>query len=75
MKEAILLASCLMLFSCLVCSLTLKRGETYSSEISVDFQRTTLRYIPEDRTSTETSNPVNSASVLYMKHVPTSDLI
>jgi hypothetical protein len=25
-------------------------SSTYSSEISVDFQRTTRRYIPEDRT-------------------------
>jgi hypothetical protein len=36
--------------SCLVYSSTLKMEATCSSEISVDFQRITRRYIPEDRT-------------------------
>jgi hypothetical protein len=31
-------------------SSTLKMEATYSSETSVDFQWTTLRYVPEDRT-------------------------
>jgi hypothetical protein len=38
------------LISCLSYSSTLKMEETYSSETSVVFQRTTRRYIPEDRT-------------------------
>jgi hypothetical protein len=29
---------------------TLKMEATFSSEMSIDFQRITLRYIPEDRT-------------------------
>jgi hypothetical protein len=43
-------ATCFTLVSCLACSLALKMEVTYSSEMSVDFQRTTRRYIPEDRT-------------------------
>jgi hypothetical protein len=39
-----------MLVSCLTYSCTLKREAIFSSETSVDFQQTTLRYIPEDRT-------------------------
>jgi hypothetical protein len=39
-----------MLLSCLFYSLTLKMEEMYSSETSIDFQRTTWRYIAEDRT-------------------------
>jgi hypothetical protein len=35
---------------CLAFSSTLKMEATCSSETSVDFQRTTRRYIPEDRT-------------------------
>jgi hypothetical protein len=38
------------LVSCLAYSSTLKMEATYSSETSVDFRRTTWRYIPEDRT-------------------------
>jgi hypothetical protein len=38
------------LISCLACSSTLEREVTWSSETLVDFQRTTLHYIPEDRT-------------------------
>jgi hypothetical protein len=37
------------LVSCLACSSTLKMEVTCFSEMSVDFQRTTRRYIPEDR--------------------------
>jgi hypothetical protein len=37
-----------MLVSCSAYSSTLKREVTCSSETSVDFQRTTRRYIPED---------------------------
>jgi hypothetical protein len=39
-----------MLVSCLAYSSTLKMKATCSSETSVDFQRTTQRYIPEKRT-------------------------
>jgi hypothetical protein len=39
----------LTLVSCSACSLTLKMEATCSSETSADFQRTTQRYIPEDR--------------------------
>jgi hypothetical protein len=46
---ALLLAR-FMQISCLAYSVTVKMGATYSSEMSVDFQRTTWRYIPEDRT-------------------------
>jgi hypothetical protein len=38
------------LFYCLVYSSTLKMEAIYSSETSVDSQRTEGRYIPEDRT-------------------------
>jgi hypothetical protein len=44
------LATCFMLVTCSTYSLTLKMEATYSSETSVDFQRITQRYIPEDRT-------------------------
>jgi hypothetical protein len=39
-----------MLVSCLAYSSTLKIEAKSSSETSVDFQLTTLHYIPEDRT-------------------------
>jgi hypothetical protein len=45
-----LLATCFTLVSYLSCSSTLKMVTTCSSEISVHFQRTTRRYIPEDIT-------------------------
>jgi hypothetical protein len=38
-----------MLVSCLAYSSTLKMEATYTSETSVYFQRTTWRYIAEDR--------------------------
>jgi hypothetical protein len=54
-------------FSCLAYSSTLKMEATRSSETSVDFYRTTWRYIPEDRTLhnyiCETLNPTN----IYIK--------
>jgi hypothetical protein len=43
------LAICFILFPCLAHSSTLMEG-ICSSETSIDFQRTTWRYIPEDRT-------------------------
>jgi hypothetical protein len=45
-----LLATCFKLVSCSAYSWTLKMEATCSSETSVDFQRTTHRYIPEHRT-------------------------
>jgi hypothetical protein len=45
-----LFATCFTLVSCLAYSLTLKKEVTCSSETSVDYQRTTWHYIPEDRT-------------------------
>jgi hypothetical protein len=40
------LAACLLLVSCLAYASALKVEATYSSETSVDFQRTTQRYNP-----------------------------
>jgi hypothetical protein len=45
---SVMLSACAMLVSCLDYSLTPKMKVTYASETSVDFQRTTRRYIPED---------------------------
>jgi hypothetical protein len=44
------LATCFKLVSFLAYSSTLKMEAKGSSEMSVDFQRTTRRYTPEDRT-------------------------
>jgi hypothetical protein len=58
MPEQTLLASCFMLVSY---SSALKMEAVSSSETSVDFQRTTRRYIPEDRnlhTAVRTSKPL-----------------
>jgi hypothetical protein len=44
-----LFATCFRLVSCLAISWTLKVEVTCSSDTSVDFQRSTRRYIPEDR--------------------------
>jgi hypothetical protein len=44
------ICTCFKLFSCLAYSSTLKMQGIYSSETSVDFQRFTWRYIPEERT-------------------------
>jgi hypothetical protein len=55
-----LLATCFMLVSCLTYSSTLKMAATCSSKKSVAVQRTTRRYIPEDKvfitTAVRTSN-------------------
>jgi hypothetical protein len=45
-----LLTTCFMLVSCVAYSSTLKMEETCSSERALGFQRTTWRYIPEDKT-------------------------
>jgi hypothetical protein len=50
------LATLFTLVSCLAYSLTLKMEATFSPETSLDFQRTTRRYIREDRTLE--NNPV-----------------
>jgi hypothetical protein len=47
--QRVLLATCSTLVSCLVCTSKLKTELTYSTEISVYFQRGTRLYIPEDR--------------------------
>jgi hypothetical protein len=52
--KVLLLLLCLppafTLVSCSAYSSTLKMETIYSSEMSVEFQRTTRRYIPEDST-------------------------
>jgi hypothetical protein len=45
-----MLATCLRLVYCLAYFSALKVEAKCSSEMSVDFQRTTQHYIPEDRT-------------------------
>jgi hypothetical protein len=47
MQTKVLLATCCMLVSYLAYSVTLKMEVKYSSETSVDFQRTTQHYISE----------------------------
>jgi hypothetical protein len=47
-----LLATCFTLVSCFTYSSTLKMDAARSSETSVNFERTTWRYIPDDRTPT-----------------------
>jgi hypothetical protein len=49
-KKSALLATCFTLVSCLSFSLTLNVEVTCFSKILVDFQQTTQRYIPGDRT-------------------------
>jgi hypothetical protein len=48
-EESALLATCITLVSCLTYSSTMKIVETCSSETSINFQRSTRCYIPEDR--------------------------
>jgi hypothetical protein len=48
-NQPALLATCLTFVSCFAYSLTLKMATTYSSDTSVGFKQTTLRYIPDDR--------------------------
>jgi hypothetical protein len=60
---SICLSPACKLISCLGYSSDLKMGTTYSSETSVEFQRTTQRYILEDSklsitTAVRTSNPI-----------------
>jgi hypothetical protein len=50
LQRALCLPHAFTLVSCLACSSTLKMKATRSSQTSVDFQRTTRRYIPEDST-------------------------
>jgi hypothetical protein len=61
----------LPLVSCLAYSSTLKVDATSSSETSVNFQRTTRRYIPEERTlqfQIIAVNPTTLRSILYIMH-------
>jgi hypothetical protein len=46
----LLFATCFILVSCLTYYSTMKMEDKCSSETSVDFQWTTRRYIPVDRT-------------------------
>jgi hypothetical protein len=48
-KKPIVLSTCFMLETCLAHSSNLKVETIYSYETSIDFQRNTLRYIPEER--------------------------
>jgi hypothetical protein len=50
MDDVALFDARFLLLACWVYSSTLKMGATYCTETSVYFHRTTLRYIPEDRT-------------------------
>jgi hypothetical protein len=49
-RFSLAIATCFMLVSCLAYSSNLRMKATCSSKTSADFQRTTRRYIPEDRT-------------------------
>jgi hypothetical protein len=55
-----LLATCFMPVSFLSYSATLKMEAICSSETSVEFQRTTQRYIPEERTFRPESSQENA---------------
>jgi hypothetical protein len=64
-----------MLVSCFAYYSTLKMEETCSSEMLVDFQRTTRRYIPQDRTF-QTNSFVLSTSQAHIQlpiRAPTRD--
>jgi hypothetical protein len=52
--------------SCFAYSSTLKVEATCSFETSVDFQRTTLRFVPEDRTLPVLSTASNIVSDFIM---------
>jgi hypothetical protein len=58
------------LVSCLAYSSTLKMEAICSSETSVDFQRTTWRYIPEDRTLHMYNLFWLTFKTLYNKNIP-----
>jgi hypothetical protein len=49
MKKAVSKAACFILLYCLACSSILKMEARFLFETSIDFQRTTRCYIPEDR--------------------------
>jgi hypothetical protein len=53
--------------SCLAYSSILKMEVTCSSEISVDFQRTTWRCIPEDRTFHKHRDNLKSYKIIYIR--------
>jgi hypothetical protein len=55
-QSTLLLATCFMGISCLAYSLALDAEAVCSSEMSVDFQRTTWCYIPGDYNSQYSSN-------------------
>jgi hypothetical protein len=57
-RRIALLASC-FLVSCLAYSSTLEMEASCSSEMSVDFQRSTRRYISEDSTLVDNSSPLD----------------
>jgi hypothetical protein len=73
-----LLDTCFMLVSCLAYSSTLKMEATCSSETSVDFQRTTVRCIPEDKlfiiTTVRTSDPTRKYGDLALQVSGVSNL-
>jgi hypothetical protein len=56
--------------SCLAYSSTLKMDATCSSETSVDFKRTTRRYIPEDRRPLHNHRCSNLKSYIYLFMYP-----
>jgi hypothetical protein len=60
LKSRALLAICFMVLSCMTYSLTLKMQAMCSSETSVDFQQTTLCYMPfllkEKKLNTESAS-------------------
>jgi hypothetical protein len=60
-----LLVICLMLVFCLAYFSTLRMEMTCSSETSIDFQRTTLHYVPEDR-----ALHLLCCEILYFKNTP-----
>jgi hypothetical protein len=58
----------LLLVSCLAYSPNLKMEATCSSETSVDFQRTTRHYIPEERTHNHRCENLKSYIILKLPH-------
>jgi hypothetical protein len=68
-----LLAACFLLVSCLAYSLTVKMETICSSETSVDFHRTTWRYIPEDRTLRSPAVRTSTPTSIYLLHIETTE--
>jgi hypothetical protein len=64
------LATCLMLVSSLAYSSTLKMEETCQTETSVDFQRITRCYIPEDRSLHNHSERASDSKCTYFVLCP-----